>query len=244
MVNVKEDLTSKSFGYLTVLYQTEDKVGKNGVHYPMWMCECKCGNKIVVNGNNLKNKHTQSCGCYNIEQSKSKLSKFNTFDLSKGYGVGYTSKNEEFYFDLEDYDKIKNYCWCINQESYVCTNIYVGNHRQTLFMHNLVLNNTDKNILPDHIHGKESRNDNRKSNLRLATFNQNKMNSQIQSNNTSGYTGVYWNKKSSKWQALIKINKKSIYLGLFDDKMEAVKARKEAETKYFGEFSYDYSQNM
>ena len=36
--------------------------------------------------------------------------KYNTYDLSGEYGIGYTSKGEEFYFDLDDYDKIKDYC--------------------------------------------------------------------------------------------------------------------------------------
>lgn len=32
----------------------------------------------------------------------------NTYDLSGEYGIGYTTKGEEFWFDLEDYDKIKS----------------------------------------------------------------------------------------------------------------------------------------
>ena len=44
----------------------------------------------------------------------------NVYDLSGEYGIGYTLKGEEFYFDLEDYDKIKDYCWHINKK-YVCT---------------------------------------------------------------------------------------------------------------------------
>lgn len=41
----------------------------------------------------------------------------------------------------------------------------------------------------------------------------------------------------SKWCAHISINKKQIYLGNFPSFEEAVKARKEAEEKYFGEFA-------
>ena len=39
--------------------------------------------------------------------------KYNRYDLeSQEYGIGWTSNtNEEFWFDKEDYDKIKNYCW-------------------------------------------------------------------------------------------------------------------------------------
>ena len=38
--------------------------------------------------------------------------KSNIYDLSGEYGIGRASNtNQEFYFDLEDYDKIKDYCW-------------------------------------------------------------------------------------------------------------------------------------
>jgi len=35
--------------------------------------------------------------------------------------------------------------------------------------------------------------------------------------NTSGYKGVCWNKRSKKWQSCISVNKKTIYLGVFED---------------------------
>ena len=74
------------------------------------------------------------------------------------------------------------------------------------------------------------------------TPSQNQMNSKLSSNNTSGVTGVYWVKKCNKWNANIKINNKYIHLGNFTDFDDAVKARKEAEQKYFGEYSYSNSQ--
>ena len=94
----------------------------------------------------------------------------------------------------------------------------------------------------DHIHGKESKYDNRKSNLRVVTHSQNGMNRDLQSNNTSGVVGVSWFAKTNQWRAHIMVNRKFIHLGLFDKFEDAVKARKQAEEKYFGEFSYDNSQ--
>lgn len=83
--------------------------------------------------------------------------------------------------------------------------------------------------------------DNRKDNLRIVTSTQNSYNRRIQSNNTSGVTGVYYANDRNKWRAYIKSDKKQIYLGQFDNKEDAIKARKEAEEKYFGEYSYDNS---
>lgn len=57
------------------------------------------------------------------------------------------------------------------------------------------------------------------------------------SNNTSGFTGVSWDKKMSKWRSYIVINKQQIHLGLYINKEDAVIARLKAEAKYYGEFA-------
>ena len=56
------------------------------------------------------------------------------------------------------------------------------------------------------------------------------------SNNTSGYTGVFWDKSREKWTAVITFKKKVYRLGRFENKEDAIKARKEAEEKLFGNF--------
>jgi hypothetical protein len=65
----------------------------------------------------------------------------------------------------------------------------------------------------DHING--NRSDNRLCNLRVVTQQQNAHNKQKNKRNKSGFTGVCWNKKSSKWQACISVNAVTIYLGVF-----------------------------
>lgn len=168
----------------------------------------------------------------------------NKYDLkSEDYGIGYASNTDKydknyFYFDLEDYNKIKNYCWFFDSNGYLTA--YLNN--TTIKLHRLIMNlDNDNNNEVDHIHGEKTRNDNRKSNLRIATKQQNLMNKKIYKNNTSGYTGVRLN-KNNRWDASITINKNTIYLGSFNTKEDAAKARKEAEEKYFGEWSYDNSQ--
>lgn len=52
--------------------------------------------------------------------------------------------------------------------------------------------------------------------------------------NTSGRTGVYWIKNRGAWAAMISVDKKNIYLGYFKDYTLAVKAREDAEMKYYG----------
>lgn len=86
----------------------------------------------------------------------------------------------------------------------------------------------------DHINGVRS--DNRIANLRLATRSQNNMNTGESKSNSSGKKGVHFAKDIKKWHARIVINRKTILLGNFLTKEEAIQARENAEKKYFGEF--------
>ena len=65
------------------------------------------------------------------------------------------------------------------------------------------------------------------------------MNHVVATNNTSGYSGVNWVKQLNKWRARITVNHNEIHLGIFDNMQDAIRARKEAEIKYFGEYRYD-----
>lgn len=54
-------------------------------------------------------------------------------------------------------------------------------------------------------------------------------------NSYSGVTGVSWNSKRCQFEAYISAEgKKKLHLGWFDNKEDAIKARKEAENKYYG----------
>ena len=79
--------------------------------------------------------------------------------------------------------------------------------------------------------------DNRKCNLRISDKTGNNRNVGLQKNNTSGITGVGWNRQMNKWIAQITVNYKTIYLGSFNDKEDAIKCRLMAEKKYFGEYA-------
>lgn len=235
MVKPKNDLTGQKVCYLTVIEQVEDYVKPNGTHIARWLCKCDCGNEIIVR-NDAIGKRTKSCGCLQRKIAKetmyNNVKKYNTYDLSGDYGIGYTLKGEEFYFDLEDYNKIKGYCWWVNDNGYLISG-------KSLRMHRLIMNVSDKNSFIDHIN--HNTKDNRKSNLRVATNSQNNMNSKLSNANTTGVTGISWSKLHNKWETHISVNGKKIHLGLFDEFVDAVKTRKDAEEKYFGEFSYDNS---
>jgi len=91
-------------------------------------------------------------------------------------------------------------------------------------------------MVVDHING--IRHDNRIENLRMCTVQQNTMHRvKLNQNNKSGACGVSWRKDRNRWKATINLNRKQIYLGIYETKEEAIKARKAAENKYFGEFA-------
>jgi hypothetical protein len=81
----------------------------------------------------------------------------------------------------------------------------------------------------DHIN--HDRSDNRFVNLRKVTHSENLRNSSLSSNNTSGFTGVFWDKARNKWKANININGRLKHLGLFTDMDDAIIARKRANVE-------------
>lgn len=251
IVRSKKDLTNMTFGRLTVLSQAnEDYIYPNGVHESKWWVICNCGksDKFTVRYGHLTSRNTRSCGCLAIEskiKNGQNKKKYNTYDLSGEYGIGYTSNGEEFWFDKEDYDKIKNYCWYYS-DGYLYTNITVGKGEQDRMSFHRLIMNFPENKEVDHIlHPPKDRNkfDNRKSNLRIVNKSQNQMNKHKQVNNTSGNVGVYWHNRDNVWESWININNEPIYLGRFVDKQDAINARKIAEDKYFKEYSFENSGN-
>ncbi len=82
----------------------------------------------------------------------------------------------------------------------------------------------------DHING--VRDDNRMENLRDVTNQENHKNQKKHKDNSSGVTGVYWNKRAEKWQAYICVNGRQIYLGVHKYLVDAETARKEAEVEH------------
>ena len=82
----------------------------------------------------------------------------------------------------------------------------------------------------DHINGK--RDDNRLSNLRLATNQENAQNAKLRITNTTGVTGVSWSKGKGKWHSYIMSNYKKIHLGYYTDFFEAVCCRMSANNRY------------
>lgn len=167
----------------------------------------------------------------------------NEFKIENSYVIMYTTKGEQFLVDLDDFEKVNKYYWGKDNDGYFVHGFKINGKNKKIRLHRFIMNCPD-NMVVDHIHGKESRFDNRKENLRLATVSENGMNRDLGKNNTSGVTGVTWHKQLKKWIVRIQVAGKRISLGTFDNLDKAIDVRKQAEEKYFGEWSYDNSQRV
>ena len=82
----------------------------------------------------------------------------------------------------------------------------------------------------DHING--DRSDNRLANLRVVLHVVNTRNQRPRVNNTSGITGVTWDKAKKKWAAQISVYGRNKLIGRFDNIEDAAQARRAAQRKY------------
>lgn len=205
------------------------------------LCECECGNIVELPLTKVKNGYVKSCGCMRIWSYSTfgeRRRKTNKYILDGDYGIGFTfNTNAEFYFDLEDYDKIKDYCWFENIRT-------TGYHALVTRLHG----KEDKVVTMSGLLGMKSfdhidRNplNNRKENLRKATITENCRNASLRKDNSSGVTGVYYCNTSKRWVAIIYYHspdgKRKTESHHFTHKKDAVRCRLQMEHDYFGEFA-------
>lgn len=137
--------------------------------------------------------------------------------------------------DDDDYD------WILSMGKWNASGRYAMKHssrktgKKPIWMHREIIN-APKGKQVDHING--NRFDNRKSNLRLATQTENNWNTCTRKDNTTGYKGVCYRPKFKDYVAYINVNGKRIHLKTYRNVEDAIKARKEAELKYHGDFAY------
>lgn len=181
--------------------------------------------------------------------------KGNEYDLTGEYGIGYCSPHgEPFFFDLEDYDKVKKYTWGaryrlgrekdgyyvessatrdINGEK---KSIRIHLHHYLMGYDDIELRRKGEKVIVDHRN--KEKHDCRKENMRVSNIRSNAINKPKQKSNTSGIVGVNFNKIDKKWVARIYVQKdKRVTLGKSEDIVEATKMRLYGEYKYYGEYA-------
>lgn len=106
-----------------------------------------------------------------------------------------------------------------------CGYRYIGIYRRQYQEHRLAVLYTAGSwpeLQVDHINGDPG--DNRITNLRQCTPGENQQNRRLKSKAASGFVGVSLRSTTGKWQAAICAQGRQVYLGVFQDKSDAIAA--------------------
>lgn len=138
------------------------------------------------------------------------------------------SNGQKTKVDDRDYDFLTQWKWRVYGSGYVGRNSRQG----VIYMHRVLAGGiSGKDV--DHKNGDKL--DNQKWNLRLVTKSENQRGFRLRNKETvSGVRGVHWFPRTKKWTARIKAGDKHYNLGYFTELDDAIKARQEAEKKYWG----------
>lgn len=185
---------------LGMKYPTEKS--KNKLRYGLY--KCYCGEEFETRTVNIKTGHTKSCGC-NKGNKKHNLTNHILYKTWSNMMARCNNKNNPkyMYYGLRGI-KVCNEWLDINN-----------------FIEDMSYNYQDYLTLDRIDVNKDYSKDNcRWVNRAIQTRNTRK----LRINNTSGYRGVSWYKKSNKWKSQIKVDNKKINLGYFNDVIEAARA--------------------
>lgn len=242
----RKDYTGKKFGKWNVIKLSNKKRDKRY----LWDCICDCQiskpeseqeHHYITSHDLIYGKTKQCKKCSNKNRTRE-----NRYEEKTDYVIGYTSKNEVFYFDRNDFELIRSYCWYKTSDGYIRT-VDPNDRSKKISMHRLIMFGLEQKYTlsneVDHINGIKY--DNRRSNLRNVCHANNMKNRPLSRNNKSRHTGVFYLTKKDRWVSTIIVNGKSIYLGSFKEKEDAIDARTKAEEEYFGDFARnpEYANN-
>ncbi len=212
------DITDQRWGRLVAVkhvgYTTIEQTGKKQT---LWLWKCDCGNTKVIPATQVKHGGTRSCGCKAMEHitglRKQDITGEQFGRLTAVRPTEERDSNGSVIWELE--------CECgeltyktINAlktgRILSCGCVYRETRSETVKHRRDIIENTSiSNIV---------------------------VSKRIRANNTSGHTGVGFNKRTGKWEAYINFQKKHYHLGQFSKKRDAIHARKAAEVKLHDPF--------
>lgn len=144
------------------------------------------------------------------------------------------SKGKFAIVDAVDFDSLIRNSWHVSSNGYARGYVRRDGKKLFVYMHRFILG-APKGMCADHRNSNKL--DNRRSNLRVTTYNGNSQNQRMKRNNTSGFKGVSFAKNYGKYKAAICIRSKHYNLGLFKTPEEAYAVYCEAATRLHGEFA-------
>lgn len=210
------DIVGERYGRLVVL----EDLSLNGKGKSLWKCLCDCGSIVNILGGSLRSRRTKSCGCIasenlvkrNTTHGKSKIPEYAAWLAAKART---TNPNGVQAKDYIGRGIVMEESWLNDFESFLADMGPKPTAKHSLERLDVNGNYCKENCIW--------------ATAEVQAFNQRKRNS-----NTSGRTGVKWNKGKNRWEVLININKIPTYLGSYKDFELACLVRSEAELKYYG----------
>lgn len=198
------DLTGQRFGKLVVLSPTEKRMDSGSI---VWLCQCDCGNQAEVSSRRLVRGKVRSCGCLSDPPPKDYIGKV----FGRLTVIEYAGRKRK---QLEHCASTLTYwkCRC------TCGKVIVAAQA------GLQNGDTQSCGCLQKDHAKEALKLVDGTSVAILERNQN-----LRSHNTSGCTGVAYDKRTGKWMAYINFKKKRYWLGRYADKEDAIRARKTAE---------------
>ena len=201
------------YGRLSVINEADRHTEPSGKKCRMIRCLCECGNCVIVKFAHLRSGQTQSCGCLSAELTSKRR---------KTHGL---SSSPELYA----WDAMIQRCHNKNNKyypNYGGRNITVCN----LWKNSFYEFYTYMGIRPEgtSIDRIDNNGNYEPGNCRWATMTEQARNTRDQARPDVGVT-----KYRKRWLAKIGVNYKSVYLGTYATKEEAITARKFAEQKYW-----------
>ena len=189
---------------------------KNGRAYTP--CKCDCGTVKQVREDALKSGERVSCGCFRLERLRETVATHGKMG-TKSYGTWEgmlqrcSNPNSVGYPDYGGRGITVCKRWLSFEEFFTD----MGERPEGTSLDRIDVNSNYC-----------------KENCRWADASVQGFNQRKSTNNTSGRTGVSWNKQKLKWDAYIMKDRKKINLGRFEKKEDAILAREQGELKYYG----------
>ena len=199
-----KNLAGQRFGKLVVLSPTEKRMDNGSI---VWRCQCDCGNTAEASARRLTRGKARSCGCLSDPPPKDYIGKVFGRLTVTGY-AGRKRKKTDHSAATITYWRCR--CQCgreiiaaqpelQNGDTQSCGCLQKDHAREALKL----VDGTSVALL--------------------------ERNQKLRSSNTSGCTGVTYDKRTGKWMAYINFKKKRYWLGRYADQKDAVKVRKAAE---------------
>lgn len=144
-----------------------------------------------------------------------------------------TRNGHEIVVDDSDYHLVAPHKLTVAKTPYGVPYAYIFINKKRFSLHRYILGLNIGEI--DHVNGNPL--DNRRSNLRIVSHQENMRNQRPHQDSCGPFKGIWWSATCQKWAAQICHKGKKFYLGLFGDPIEAARAYDRKARELFGPFA-------